>query len=83
MIWVNRYMTHFADPKMSWGYGVSPLVLDDSVLFPWNHHKGPCFLLGLDKKTGAFCLSTRTSGLLVFIFTWVLLFTLGVTYLNY
>jgi hypothetical protein len=27
-------------------------VLDDSVLFPWNHHKGPCFLIGLDKKTG-------------------------------
>jgi outer membrane protein assembly factor BamB len=39
---------------MSWGYAVSPLVLDDSVLFPWNHHKGPCFLIGLDKKTGEF-----------------------------
>jgi outer membrane protein assembly factor BamB len=22
------------------------------MLFPWNHHKGPCFLIGLDKKTG-------------------------------
>jgi outer membrane protein assembly factor BamB len=22
--------------------------------FPWNHHKGPCFLIGLDKKTGEF-----------------------------
>ena len=30
-----------------------PLVpLDDSVLFPWNHHKGPCFLIGLDRRTG-------------------------------
>ena len=38
---------------MSWGYGVSPVVLGDSVLFPWDHHKGPCFLIGLDKQTGA------------------------------
>lgn len=53
LIWVNRYMKHFGDPKMAWGYAVSPLVLDDSVLFPWNHHKGPCFLIGLDKQTGA------------------------------
>jgi outer membrane protein assembly factor BamB len=52
LVWVNRYMTHFGDPKMAWGYGLSPLVLEDSVLFPWNHHKGPCFLIGLDKKTG-------------------------------
>lgn len=52
LIWVNRYMERFGDPKMSWGYGLSPLVLDDSVLFPWNHHKGPCFLIGLDKRTG-------------------------------
>lgn len=54
LVWVNRYMSHFGDPRMAWGYGVSPLVLDDSVLFPWNHHKGPCFLIGLDKATGAF-----------------------------
>jgi outer membrane protein assembly factor BamB len=52
LIWVNRYLTRFGDPKMAWGYGVSPLVLDDSVLFPWNHHKGPCYLIGLDQKTG-------------------------------
>ena len=52
LIWVTRYMELFGDPKMAWGYGVSPLVLDDSVLFPWNHHKGPCFLIGLDKQTG-------------------------------
>jgi len=54
VIWVKRYLPHFGDPKMAWGYAVSPLVLDDSVLFPWNHHKGPCFLIGLDKKTGEF-----------------------------
>jgi outer membrane protein assembly factor BamB len=54
LVWVQRYLPHFGDPKMAWGYAVSPLVLDDSVLFPWNHHKGPCFLVGLDKKTGEF-----------------------------
>ena len=52
LIWVQRYIARFGDPKMAWGYGLSPLVLDDSVLFPWNHHTGPCFLLGLNKKTG-------------------------------
>jgi outer membrane protein assembly factor BamB len=52
LIWVRRYLADFGDPKMAWGYGVSPVLLDDSVLFPWNHHKGPCFLIGLDKKTG-------------------------------
>ena len=52
LVWVRRYLKEFEDPKMAWGYAVSPLVLDDSVLFPWNHHKGPCFLIGLDKKTG-------------------------------
>jgi hypothetical protein len=52
LAWVNRYLAEFGNPKMSWGYAVSPLVLDDSVLFPWNHHQGPCFLIGLDKGTG-------------------------------
>lgn len=52
LIWVRRYMTDFGDPKMSWGYSVSPIVVDDSVIFPWDHHKGPCFLIGLDKLTG-------------------------------
>ncbi len=51
--WVNRYLPRFGDPKMAWGYAVSPLVLDDSLLFSWNHHKGPCYLIGLDRKTGA------------------------------
>ena len=54
LVWVNRYMTEFENPKMSWGYSVSPVVLDDSVLFPWNHHKGPCFVIGLNKTTGKF-----------------------------
>lgn len=53
LIWVTRYMAIFGDPQMAWGYAVSPIVLEDSVLFPWDHHKGPCFLLGLDKQTGA------------------------------
>lgn len=52
LVWVNRYMAEFGDPKMAWGYAVSPVVLDDSILFPWNHHKGPCFLIGLNKETG-------------------------------
>ncbi len=37
---------------MAWGYNLSALVLDDAVLFPWDHHTGPCYLIGLDKKTG-------------------------------
>lgn len=52
LLWVTRYMALFGNPKMAWGYGVSPVVLDDFILFPWDHHKGPCYLLGLDKKTG-------------------------------
>jgi outer membrane protein assembly factor BamB len=52
LIWVNRYLARFGDPKMGWGYAVSPVVLDDGVLFPWNHHKGPCYLIGLDKQSG-------------------------------
>ncbi len=52
LIWVTRYIPRFGDPKMAWGYAVSPLVLDDSVLFPWDHHTGPCYLIGLDKGTG-------------------------------
>jgi outer membrane protein assembly factor BamB len=52
--WVRRYMETFGDPKMAWGYNVSPLVIADSVVLPWDHHKGPCYLIGLDKKTGEF-----------------------------
>jgi outer membrane protein assembly factor BamB len=52
LLWVTRYMELFGDPKMAWGYGVSPVVLDDSILLPWDHHKGPCYLIGLDKETG-------------------------------
>jgi len=54
MIWVNQYLKEFENPKMSWGYSISPLVLDDSIFFPWNHHKGPCFVIGLDKASGKF-----------------------------
>lgn len=52
LVWVTRYMSIFGDPKMAWGYGVSPVMLKDSILFPWDHHKGPCYLIGLDKRTG-------------------------------
>lgn len=52
LIWVRRYLSDFGDPKMAWGYAVSPLVVDDAVIFPWDHHTGPCFLIGLDKYTG-------------------------------
>ncbi|HUQ90755.1 MAG TPA: PQQ-binding-like beta-propeller repeat protein [Bryobacteraceae bacterium] len=52
LIWVTRYMALFGNPKMAWGYGTSPVVLEDSVLLPWDHHKGPCHLIGLDKRTG-------------------------------
>src|SRR5262245_22247576 len=52
LIWTNRYLPRFGDPKMAWGYALSPLVVDDAVLFPWDHHTGPCFLIGLDRRTG-------------------------------
>ncbi len=52
LLWVNRYIPKFGDPKMAWGYGLSPVVLEDSVLFPWDHHTGPCYLLGLNPQTG-------------------------------
>ena len=52
LVWVTRYMSLFGDPRMAWGYGTSPLVLEDSVVLPWDHHKGPCYLIGLDKQTG-------------------------------
>ena len=52
LIWVTRCLELFGDPKMAWGYNVSPVVLEDTVLFPWDHHTGPCYLLGLDKQTG-------------------------------
>ena len=50
--WVKRYIPQYGDPKMAWGYGLSPVVLDDSVLFPWDHHTGPCLLIGLNKADG-------------------------------
>ncbi len=52
LIWINRYIPRFGDPKMAWGYALSPLVVEDAVLFPWDHHTGPCFLIGLDKRNG-------------------------------
>ena len=52
LAWVTRYTPKFGDPKMSWGYNVSPVVLGDSVLFSWDHHTGPCYVLGLDQETG-------------------------------
>lgn len=52
LVWVSRYIPKFGDPKMAWGYAVSPVVLDDAVLFPWDHHTGPCFLIGLEHRTG-------------------------------
>ena len=52
LVWVRRYISDYGDPQTAWGYAVSPLVVDDAVLFPWDHHEGPCYLLGLDKVTG-------------------------------
>jgi outer membrane protein assembly factor BamB len=52
LIWVQRYIKRFGDPKMGWGYCLSPVALNDSVLFPWNHHTGPCYLIGLDQRSG-------------------------------
>ncbi len=52
LLWTRRYLADFGDPKMAWGYAVSPLVVDDAVVFSWDHHTGPCYLIGLDKATG-------------------------------
>ena len=52
LMWVTSYLSLFGDPKMAWGYCLSPVVLDDAILFPWDHHTGPCFLIGLDKQSG-------------------------------
>ena len=51
LLWTNRLVPQFGDPKTSWGWGASPLLLPDSVLFAWDHHAGPCYLLGLDRQT--------------------------------
>lgn len=53
LVWVTRYLEKFGDPKMAWGYAPSPVVLDDAIVFAWDHHTGPCYLIGLDPKTGA------------------------------
>lgn len=53
LVWVARYIERFGDPKMAWGYAPSPLALDDAVVFAWDHHTGPCYLIGLDPKTGS------------------------------
>jgi len=50
--WVSRLLPEFGDPKTAWGWGASPVLLPDSVLFAWDHHAGPCYLLGLDRRTG-------------------------------
>ena len=42
LVWVTRYLSVFGDPKMAWGYCLSPVVTDDGILFPWDHHTGPC-----------------------------------------
>jgi outer membrane protein assembly factor BamB len=50
--WVRRLVPEFGDPKTAWGWGISPLLLPDAIVFPWDHHAGPCYLLGLDRATG-------------------------------
>jgi outer membrane protein assembly factor BamB len=52
LVWVTRLVPQFGDPKTSWGWGASPVLLPDSVLFAWDHHAGPCYLLGMDRETG-------------------------------
>ncbi len=51
-VWINRLAPQFGNPKTSWGWGASPLLLPDSVVFAWDHHAGPCYLLGLSRRTG-------------------------------
>jgi outer membrane protein assembly factor BamB len=50
--WVTRLIPELGDPKTAWGWGASPLLLPDAVVYAWDHHAGPCYLLGLDRRTG-------------------------------
>jgi outer membrane protein assembly factor BamB len=33
LVWVTRYLSLFGDPKMAWGYCLSPVVMDDAILY--------------------------------------------------
>ena len=51
-VWLREYLRDYGDPKMAWGYSISPLLAAGTIVFGWDHHTGPCFLLGLDPQTG-------------------------------
>lgn len=51
-LWQREYLRDFGDPRMAWGYSISPLLVDGTIVFGWDHHTGPCFLLGLDPQSG-------------------------------
>jgi outer membrane protein assembly factor BamB len=51
-VWQREYLRDFGDPKMAWGYSISPVRAAGAIVFGWDHHTGPCFLLGLDPRTG-------------------------------
>ena len=51
-VWQREYLRDFGDPKMAWGYSISPVLAAGAIVFGWDHHTGPCFLLGLDPQTG-------------------------------
>jgi outer membrane protein assembly factor BamB len=50
--WISRLVPLLGKPHTSWGFSSSPVVLDDVVVIPFEHHRDPCFLVGLDKQTG-------------------------------
>ena len=40
LMWVTRYMAVFGDPRMAWGYCVSPVVLGMPYCSPGTTTKG-------------------------------------------
>ena len=50
--WVERLVGRFGNPREAWGWGASPVVYGKDVLFLWDHHAGPCKLLGLSVADG-------------------------------
>lgn len=50
--WVKRLVEELGDPKTAWGWGTSLLLSGDHLIFNWDHHAGPCWMIGLARKTG-------------------------------
>ncbi|MEX0700676.1 MAG: PQQ-binding-like beta-propeller repeat protein, partial [Planctomycetales bacterium] len=50
--WVTRLVPIMGRASTAWGFGSSPIIEPDAVLLPYEHQGDPCYLLGLDQRTG-------------------------------